>query len=408
MAMVRDIGADLGVAAACDALEVPRASYYRWLRPPAYGPRPRRSSPRALSATERAAILDVLHEDRFVDQAPAEVYATLLDEGRYLASIPTMYRILRDNSEVRDRRKQRAHVPYAAPELLAERPNQVWSWDITKLKGPQKWSYFHLYVIIDVFSRCIVGWMVARRESAALAEKLIATTCERQGIARGQLTVHADRGSSMTSKSVALLLADLGVTKTHSRPQVSNDNPYSEANFKTLKYRPGFPERFGSIEDARAHVGPFVDWYNREHHHSGLALLTPHDVHHGLAEARLEARTSVLRAAQAANPVRFVRGVPTAQKPPTAAWINRPKALAAGAGAPHDSAREPGRSSEGHPCEPEVGADDRHDEMARGGRYPSLGPGHPRSPSALAGRATVAPADGAGQGPTINLELERH
>jgi putative transposase len=408
MNAVANAGAEIGISAACDALGVPRASFYRW-RAPVHGPHPKKASPRALAASERAAVLGVLHEDRFVDQAPAEVYATLLDEGRYIASISTMYRILHDHDEVRERRKQTRHASYTAPELLAVKPNQVWSWDITKLKGPEKWSYFHLYVILDIFSRYIVGWMVAHRESAVLAEKLIATTCERQGIQRDQLTLHADRGSSMKSKPVAFLLADLGVTKTHSRPHVSNDNPYSEANFKTLKYRPGFPERFGSIEDARAHAGPFVNWYNNEHHHSGVALLTPRDVHHGLAQVRVDARTQVLRAAQATHPERFVHGLPTASQPPSAVWINPPKATTvdAGAGAPQDRCPpKAGGEPEGHPWEPEAGADDREDEVARGGRYPSLGPGHPRSPSALAGRggSTAASTTSPTENSTINLD----
>lgn len=333
MHAVKEASARLGAAAACDALGVPRASYYRWLAP-FHGPYPEPLRPRALTADERAEVLAVLHEDRFEDKAPAEVYATLLDEGRYLCSISTMYRILRDNAEVRERRDQRRHPTYSAPELLAERPNQLWSWDITKLKGPEKWSYFHLYVIIDVYSRYIVGWMVADRESAVLAERLIAETCARQAIQADQLTIHADRGSSMKSQPVAHLLVDLGVTKTHSRPHVSDDNPYSESNFKTLKYRPDFPERFGSIQDARAHVAAFVDWYNNEHHHSGINLLTPTDLHHGRAQARLEARGSVLAAAHQAHPERFVLGRPKALEVPGAAWINRPKATTASSAEP--------------------------------------------------------------------------
>lgn len=328
MGAVKEASVSLGAAAACDALGVPRASYYRWLAP-VHGPYPEPLRPRALTAEERAEVLAVLHEDRFADKAPAEVYATLLDEGRYLCSISTMYRILRDNAEVRERRAQLRHPAYSAPELLAERPNQLWSWDITKLKGPQKWSYFHLYVIIDVYSRYIVGWMVADRESAVLAERLIAETCARQGIQADQLTIHADRGSSMKSQPVAHLLADLGVTKSHSRPHVSDDNPYSESNFKTLKYRPDFPERFGSLQDARAHVAAFVDWYNNEHHHSGINLLTPGDLHQGRAQARLAARGSVLAAAHQAHPERFVRGRPKPMEVPPAAWINRPKTTTA-------------------------------------------------------------------------------
>jgi putative transposase len=286
------------------------------------------SSSRALSTAERQRVLDVLHEPRFMDLAPAEVYATLLDEGIYLCAERTMYRILAAQGEVRERRVQRRHPVYQAPELLATAPNQLWSWDITKLKGPAKWSYFHLYVLLDVFSRFVVGWMVAHRESATLAERLIATSCARQGIRREQLTLHADRGSSMTSKTVALLLADLGVTKTHSRPHVSNDNPYSEAQFKTLKYRPGFPERFGSLQDARAYAAVFFAWYNHHHRHSGIGLLTPADVHFGLAEERREQRTAVLRAAYEATPERFVRQLPRPPALPAAAWINPPKLLA--------------------------------------------------------------------------------
>ncbi len=273
---------------------------------------------------ERRRVLDVLHEPRFVDLAPAEVYATLLDEGAHLCSERTMYRVLAENEEVRERRSIARHTHYTAPELLATRPNELWSWDISKLKGPAKWTWYHLYVVLDVFSRYVVGWMLAHRESAALAERLISTSCERHRILPGQLTVHADRGSSMTSKPVALLLADLGVTKTHSRPHVSNDNPYSESQFKTMKYRPDFPERFGSIEHGRMHCVDFFRWYNDEHRHSGIGMLTPHDVHYGLAEMRHAERALVLQAAYAAHPERFVRQVPTPPALPTAAWINKP------------------------------------------------------------------------------------
>lgn len=315
---------DVGIASACAALGVARSSYHRWRKPPGAPPKPRRSG-RELSQAERDAVLAELNSERFVDHAPVEVYATLLDEKRYLCSPSTMYRILRSKAEIGERRAQRRHVVYAAPELLATAPNQLWSWDITRLKGPAKWTYFQLYVILDVFSRMIVGWMIAHRESAILAERLIAQTCERQGILRDTLTLHADRGSSMTSKTVALLLSDLGVIKTHSRPHVSDDNPYSEANFKTLKYRPDFPERFGCLVDARTHVGSFVDWYNHEHRHGGIAHLTPHDVHYGRAEERLKARDSVLAAAYHDHPNRFVHGQPSAKQLPTAVWINPPK-----------------------------------------------------------------------------------
>jgi len=315
----------LGVAATCAALSISRATFYR-RRSPVHGPRPRRPAPpRTLKADERREVLNVLHEPRFCDLAPQEVYAMLLEEGRYLCSVRTMYRILAENAEVRERRNQRRHPRLLAPELLATRPNQLWSWDITKLKGPGKWTYFYLYVILDVFSRYVVGWLLAHRESQTLAKKLIAESCRRQGIEPGQLTLHADRGSSMTSKSVEMLLVDLGVGKTHSRPHVSNDNPYSEAQFKTLKYRPEFPDCFGSIEDGRGYSGDFFRWYNNDHHHDGLAGLTPHDVHHGLVEQRLAERRLVLAAAFAAHPERFPHGMPKVAAPPSEVWINRPK-----------------------------------------------------------------------------------
>ena len=326
MTTVSEMGSVVTVAVLCAALGLARASYYRRLQPRLVVPR--KASPRRLADDERAAVMAVLHEPRFADQAPAEVYATLLDEGRYLCSERTMYRVLAENSEVRERRNQLRHPSYAAPELLATGPNQLWSWDITKLLGPAKWTYFYLYVILDVFSRYVVGWMVAHRETAALAERLIEETCLRQKIAAGQLTIHADRGTSMTSRPVALLLSDLGVTKSHSRPHVSNDNPYSEAQFKTLKYRPGFPDRFGSIAHARADCVDFFGWYNDEHHHAGLGLLTPHEVHHGLAEARVASRAVTLAAAYAATPERFPRGLPRPPPLPTAAWINKPMAIA--------------------------------------------------------------------------------
>jgi putative transposase len=236
-----------------------------------------------------------------------------------------MYRLLQERGEVRERRDQLRHPAYAKPELLAARPNQLWSWDITKLLGPQKWTYFYLYVILDVFSRYVVGWTIQERESAVVAEQLIAQAIAQQGVAPGQLTVHADRGSSMRSKPVAFLLADLGVTKTHTRPYTSTDNPYSEAQFKTLKYRPDFPDRFDSLLNARSYGRPFFHWYNHEHRHSGLGLMTPATVHYGQAEALHAKRADVLAAAFIANPDRFVRGVPSPPKLPAPAWINRPK-----------------------------------------------------------------------------------
>jgi putative transposase len=311
---------------ACAALGVARASAFRfWQRkdhpiPPKAPVTPERS----LSTAEKEHVLLVLHSERFVDLAPQEVYATLLDEGVYLCSIRTMYRILADNAEVRERRHQAAHVAYAKPELLATRPNELWSWDITKLKGAVKWSYFQLYVIIDVFSRYVVGWMVADRESSALATRLIAETIRKQEAAPRSLTIHADRGSSMKSKCVALMLSDLGVTKTHSRPHVSNDNPFSESQFKTMKYRPEFPARFGSIEDARAFCVKFFEWYNTEHHHAGIALHTPETVHYGLAESITLKRTVTLQEAYQRHPERFVRKQPEPPRLPTAVWINPP------------------------------------------------------------------------------------
>lgn len=336
MATVQEVGPRLGVAPTCAALGISTASYYRRCQPQPAAAAARPSPPRTLPAAERAAVLDLLHEPRFVDLAPAQVYAGLLDEKRYVCSQRTMYRILEANREVRERRDQLRHPRHAAPQLLATGPNQLWSWDITKLLGPAKWTYFYLYVILDVFSRYVVGWMVAHRESAVLAEKLIRETCARQGIAPGELTLHADRGSSMTSKPVAFLLADLGVTKTHSRPQVSDDNPFSEAQFKTLKYRPDFPDRFGSILDARGFCQAFFPWYNTEHHHSGIGLLTPADVHLGRAASRIAARADVLAAAYAAHPERFVRGVPQPAAAPTAVWINPPKSPPAAHGGKTD------------------------------------------------------------------------
>ncbi len=334
MEAVASLAPTAGLAAACRALGVPRATWYRQRRrvaPPAPGTPmptlkevPARHHPRALGMAEREAVLGVLHSPRFVDAAPAEAYATLLDEGVYLASERTMYRLLAQGGESRERRKHRSHPAYHKPELLATGPNQVWSWDITKLLGPRKWTYFYLYVILDIFSRYVVGWMVAHQELAALAERLIAETAAKQQIPPGQLTLHADRGSSMTSKPVAFLLADLGITKTHSRPSVSNDNPYSESQFKTLKYRPGFPERFAGCEEARGFCQAFFPWYNQEHRHAGIGLLTPEMMHTSQAAAVSARRQQVLSVAYAAHPERFTAHAPVPPRIPTAAWINPP------------------------------------------------------------------------------------
>jgi putative transposase len=324
---ISELAPVIGTRAACAALGRSRATYYRRHRQsplPARLPRVRLPQPRALSQAERAEVLGVLHHERFIDQAPASIYATLLDEGRYLCSVPTMYRVLHAEDEVRERRRQATHPARVKPELVATGPNLIWSWDITKLLGPEKWTYFHLYVIIDIYSRYVPGWLLARRETAELAERLLAETIHKQHVVADQLTIHADRGTSMASKPVALLLADLGVTKSHSRPHCSNDNPYSEAQFKTLKYRPEFPGRFGSIEDGRAFCRRFFQWYNHEHRHSGIGFHTPADVHFGHAGLAQLERTRVLHAAYAAHPERFVRQAPVPPPLPGLAWINKP------------------------------------------------------------------------------------
>jgi transposase InsO family protein len=316
------------MAGVCAALGLARASVYRarsrLLRPPASKP-VRRAPPRVLAAEERSRLLDLLRTPRFVDQAPAEIYATLLDEGGYLCSIRTMYRILAENGEVRERRDQLRHQVYQKPELLAEAPNQVWSWDITKLMGPAKWSYFYLYVILDIFSRRVVGWCVADAENTALFKALFDDTFAKHDLPPGQLTLHADRGGPMKAKPTALLLADLGVTKSHSRPHTSNDNPFSEAHFKTLKYQPQFPKRFGCIEDARTFCRRFFTWYNQDHHHVGIGLMTPDQVHYGQAKAVHAARQDVLAQAYQANPERFVSKIPVPPPMPTQTWINQPR-----------------------------------------------------------------------------------
>lgn len=315
-------------AAACAALGVARASVHRHrarLAGRCAAPRPRPRPPRALALHERQRILALVREARFVDLAPAEIYATLLDEGVYHCSIRTMYRLLTEHDEVRERRDQLRHPVYQKPELLAEAPNQVWSWDITKLMGPTKWSYFYLYVILDIFSRRVVGWCVADAESATLFKALFADTLAKHAVAPGQLTLHADRGGPMKAKATAFLLADLGVTKSHSRPHTSNDNPFSEAHFKTLKYQPEFPKRFGCREDAVAFCREFFTWYNQDHHHAGIGLMTPDQVHYGQADAVHDARQATLDRAYNRTPERFVRKAPEPPGKPTATWINPPQ-----------------------------------------------------------------------------------
>jgi len=328
MLAVAELAPHVGLSRACQAFALNRGMVYRDRNRHTMTALPRASRarpPLALSIAEQDLLLGLLDSERFADMAPAAVYATLLDEGCYHGSIRTMYRLLAARSQTVERRRQRIHPPYAKPELLAIRPNEVWSWDITKLKGPAKWTCFHLYVILDIYSRYVVGWLIAHRESAELAEQLIADTVEKENIAPGTLTLHADRGTSMRSKAVAALLIDLDVAKTHSRPHISDDNPYSEAQFKTLKYRPDFPQRFGSIEDARAHCRRFFQWYNHEHRHGGIGLMAPAAVHDGTAAAMTDKRASTLDAAFVANPIRFKGVSPKPPVLPTAAWINPPK-----------------------------------------------------------------------------------
>lgn len=328
------------VSQACAALEIPRSSYYRTQAPPAAATasateavaptgeattKTRPASPRALSEVEKETVRQLLHSQRFMDSSPYQVYGVLLDEGVYHCSIATMYRLLRDEGEQHERRRHQVHPAYAKPELLTTAPNQLWTWDITKLRGPVKWHYFYLYVLLDVFSRYVVGWLVAEREAAYLAEELISESCHKQGIQRDQLTIHSDRGGPMTAKTLALLLTDLGVAQSHSRPYTSNDNPFSEAQFKTLKYRPDYPDRFGALADARAWAQPFFYWYNHQHRHTALGLLTPVTVHHGLAETYQQHRCQVLHAAYAQHPERFIKGQPVPPALPTAVWINPPQ-----------------------------------------------------------------------------------
>ena len=308
----------------CLALDIPKASYYRIINPVVKQKDKERVSHRKLTEQEEDDILSTLNSERFCDQSPASIYYTLLDEGRYLCSISTMYRVLKKNRQSIQRRQKNKGC-YEKPELLAEKPNELWSWDITKLKGPAKWTYFYLYVILDVFSRAVVGWMIAERESSHLAEILMDETCKRENIEKDQLTIHSDRGAAMKSKAVALLLSDLGVTKTHSRPYVSNDNPYSESAFKTIKYRPEFPGQFGCIEDARLFCGVFFNWYNFEHKHSGIAMLSPSDLHSGNQDRIISNRQITAHKAYIQHPERFVKGVSIIKKPEMKVWINKPK-----------------------------------------------------------------------------------
>ncbi len=327
IATTEQLAPTLGLTTVCAVLQVSRSSVYR-ARQPKPTPTPKAEPVRTLSEVERDTVHQTLNSERFADQAPREVYATLLDEGTYLCSPRTMYRVLDEHAEVRERRDQLRHPAYAKPELLATGPNQVWSWDITKLLGPTKWTYYYLYVMLDIFSRYVVGWLIAERESGTLAELLIAEACAKQQIARDQLTIHADNGGPMIAKPVTLLMTDLGVQPSHSRPHVSNDNPFSEAQFKTMKYQPDYPDRFGSLVDARTWAQAFFPWYNTEHHHSGIGFMTPAAVHSGAAARLFTERQQTLTAAYAAHPERFVKGPPRPPALPTAAWINPPKPAA--------------------------------------------------------------------------------
>lgn len=372
MTAAEAITTDVGVKPACDALGVSRATLYRRRKPKVE--RARTPSPRALSDLERQEILDVLCDERFQDASPAQVYATLLDEGVRLASVSTMYRILAASQAVRERRAIARHPAHAKPELVATGPNQVWTWDITKIRGPGRRCWYHLYVVIDIFSRYVVGWMLAETESAALAGRFLAETLERWGIEPGTLRLHADRGTSMTSKTVAELLSDLGVTKSHSRPRTSNDNPFSEAQFKTMKYSLYFPGSFAGIGEGRGFFELFMNWYNQEHHHSGIAMMTPATVHLGRIDEVIAIRQATLDAAYERHPERFVRGRPVAARPSGEVWINRPtvevqvaeqQTSEVGAGAPQEEPHaETGALQGGHPCEPER----RADEPAAGAR----------------------------------------
>ena len=330
MTAAGELAGQVGVKVACAALGVARATFYRRREPRKTGRRQPRPKPaRALSEAERSEVFDVLCSPRFADRAPAEVYATLLDEGVYLCSERTMYRILGERRAVRERRAQRSHPNHPKPEVVARAPNEAWSWDVTRLLGPKKGQYLYLYVILDIFSRYVTGWMVAERETAGLAGRLIEESCLRQGVRPRVLTLHSDRGSPMTAKCTAQLLADLGVTQSLGRPRVSNDNPYSEAQFKTVKYHPGFPGRFANIEEAKAFCRSFFTWYNGEHRHGGIGLLTPGQVHLGRAPEVIRRRQEVLAAAYAARPERFVAGPPRAAELPEEVWINPPLPVSA-------------------------------------------------------------------------------
>lgn len=326
------LAAKIGLKRACEALGVPRSSVYRarlsCKDQPHPAPQPRLAPSHALSSEEREQVRETLNSERFMDKAPRQVYAALLDEGRYLCHWRTMYRVLAAHDEVRERRRVRRHPVYKKPELLATAPNQVWSWDITYLRGPHKWEHYPLYTVLDIYSRYVVGWMIAELESSDLARQLIAATALKQDIQPDQLILHADNGAPMRGKPLSQLLVDLGITKSHNRPHTSDDNPFSEAHFKTMKYRPDYPNRFTSLSEARVWARCFFAWYNEQHYHSGLNLFTPASVHFGEAAAIQQQRQAVMLTAYAAHPARFVRGQPFVKAAPAAVWINPPMGMA--------------------------------------------------------------------------------
>jgi putative transposase len=392
MTAAENLAHDVGVSKACGALGVPRASFYRrrkrQLEPVRDARSQTRTSSRALSESEREGVRQTLYSERFMDKSPYQVYATLLDDGEYLCSVRTMYRVLGDDNASRERRNQLKRPNYTKPELLATSPNQVWSWDITKLLGPEKWTYYYLYVILDIFSRYVVGWMLAHREQAHLAERLIRETIEKQDVCEDQLIIHSDRGPSMTSHSVAQLLIALGVTKSHSRPHVSNDNPFSESQFKTMKYRADFPERFGCYEDGLSHCRQFFDWYNDEHYHSGIGLMTPASLHYGQASEILASRQQTLQSAYAAHSERFVSGIPKPPELPSAVWINPPSN-----GAANEKKRPP-----------EINCPQRPEEASL--THPR--PGHPSSSCVPAELESVSPSNRKGNNADATAQAFEH
>lgn len=322
---MHDLAKRTGLKRACETLGLARATVYRRRRPapPRAARRPRRSR-RALDLAERQVVVDLLHSKRFIDKQPEAIVAILLGEGRWVCSARTMYRILAQEGEVRERRHQRRHPKYKRPELMATAPNQTWSWDVTWLRGPVPGVYFYLYVVLDIFSRCVVGWTLARSEDTEIAKVLMTATYTKQNIEPDQVTIHADRGAVQTAGDLIKLYRELGLQPSHSRPHVSDDNPYSEAQFKTLKYSPEYPDRFAAFDEAHGFCVRFFDWYNHQHRHSGIAFLTPADVHYGRVDAVLAVHAAALTLAYAAHPERFVRGLPTPRRPPAVVYINQP------------------------------------------------------------------------------------